>query len=226
MSKSAHSLQEKIKIIEALKNGTHSISELVFIHKVSNSSIYDWVYKYEKYGVEGLNESSTWKRYSKELKLAAVQDSLSGEYSQNEVVRKYGISSRSVLRKWINKYNSHRELKDTSKGRTNTMTKGRNTTLNERKEIVLYCLENGKDYQKATEIFQVSYQQVYQWVKKYEDGGEEALRDKRGRNKEEIELSPEQKIKWEMQKLERENERLRAENALLKKLEEIERRRR
>jgi transposase len=39
------------------------------------------------------------------------------------------------------------------------------------------------------------------------------------------ELSPEEKIKLEMKKLERENERLRAENAFLKKLEGIERRR-
>ncbi|WP_353056062.1 helix-turn-helix domain-containing protein, partial [Mesobacillus subterraneus] len=32
--------------------------------------------------------------------------------------------------------------------------------------MVLSCLENGKDYQKAAETYQVSYQQVYQWVKK------------------------------------------------------------
>ncbi|WLR55496.1 helix-turn-helix domain-containing protein [Mesobacillus subterraneus] len=44
------------------------------------------------------------------------------------------------------------------------MTKRRNTTLNERKEIVLSCLEKGKDYQKAADTYQVSYQQVYQWV--------------------------------------------------------------
>ncbi|PGY02213.1 helix-turn-helix domain-containing protein [Bacillus sp. AFS031507] len=106
------------------------------------------------------------------------------------------------------------------------MTKGRKTTLDERKQIVYYCLENDKDYQKAAETYQVSYQQVYQWVKKHEDGGDEALRDKRGKNKVESELSPEEKVKLEMRKLEKENERLRAENAFLKKLEEIERRRR
>ncbi|WP_187443859.1 helix-turn-helix domain-containing protein [Sutcliffiella horikoshii] len=104
------------------------------------------------------------------------------------------------------------------------MTNKRKTTLNERIEIVHYYLENGLDFHKAAETFQVSYQQVYQWVKKYENGGEEALQDKRGRKKEEVELSPEQKIQREMQRLERENERLRAENAFLKKLEEIERR--
>jgi len=226
MSNRAHSLQDKINIIEALKNRSHTLSELAFIYQVCRDTIYNWVYRYEKHGVEGLNETSTWKKYSKELKLAAVQDYLSGDYSYNEVTRKYEISSTSLLRKWIKKYNSHRELNDTSIGRTTTMTKGRNTTLNERKEIVFYCLENEKDYQKAAETFKVSYQQVYQWVKKYETGGEEALRDKRGRKKEEVELSAGQKMKLEMQKIERENERLRAENAFLKKLEEIERRRR
>ena len=105
------------------------------------------------------------------------------------------------------------------------MTKGRKTTLDERKQIVFYCLENGKDYQKAAETYEVSYQQVYQWVKKYEIGGDKALKDKRGKNKVEAELSSEEKVKLEMKKLERENERLRAENAFLKKLEEIERRR-
>jgi transposase-like protein len=225
MSKRGHSLEDKIKIIKALEDGSHTISELEFIYKVHQLSIYDWVYKYEKYGVEGLKNSFTWGEYSKELKLAAVKDYLSGEYSIREVTRKYELSSTSTLRRWISKYNSHRELKDTSNGRTNTMTKGRKTTLDERIQIVLYCLENGKDYQKTAEAFKVSYQQAYQWVKKYEDVGEEALEDKRGKKKEEVELSPEQKLKLEMQKLERENERLRAENAFLKKLEEIERRR-
>ena len=105
------------------------------------------------------------------------------------------------------------------------MTKGRKTTWEERIQIVLDCLGNGKDYQGTAETYEVSYQQVYQWVKKYEDGGDEALKDKRGRKKEEAELTPEEKIKLQMKKLERENERLRAENLFLKKLEEIERRR-
>ena len=177
--------------------------------------------EFEEFGIDGLERSNSWKGF----KEAAVKDYLSGEFSQYEIVRKYGISSRSVLQRWMEKYNSHRDLKDTSKGKTSSMTKGRKTTWNERIQIVLDCLGNGKDYKKTAETYEVSYQQVYQWVKKYENGGEEALKDKRGRKKEEAELSPEEKMKLEMKKLERENERLRAENLFLKKLKEIERRR-
>lgn len=196
----------------------------MFSYRRSNASIsLNWVYKYEKYGVERLKEHTTWNKYSKELKSEAVKDYLSGEYSLLEVTRNYKIPSTSTLWRWIKKYNSHRELKDTSKGRTSSMTKGRKTTWDERIQIVLNCLENGKDYQVTAETYEVSYQQVYQYVKKYEDGGDEALKDKRGRNKVKAELSPEEKIQFEMKRLERENERLRAENLFLKKLEEIER---
>ncbi|MEF7592756.1 helix-turn-helix domain-containing protein, partial [Bacillus thuringiensis] len=84
-------------------------------------------------------------------------------------------------------------------------------------------MENNKNFQMTADMYDVSYQQVYQWVKKYNNGGDEALKDRRGKKKEEQELSPEEKVKLEMKKLERENERLRAENAFLKKLEELER---
>lgn len=98
------------------------------------------------------------------------------------------------------------------------MTK-RKTTLEERIQIVLYCHEHNKNYHLSAETYEVSYQQVHQWVKNYEVSGSDGLQDKRGRNKLEQELTAEEKFKLGMKRLERENERLRAENAFLKKLE-------
>jgi transposase-like protein len=225
MSKRSYSLEKKLEILKALEDGQYSINEVLTTYHVHDTTILDWQNKLDKYGIEGLKESSTWKRYSKDLKLSAVRDYLSGKYSLREIARKYEISNSSALRNWINKYNSHREIKATAEGRSQSMTKGRSTTWEERIQVVLYCIENEKNYKKAADTFEVSYQQVYQWVTKYENGGDEALKDKRGRNKVEAELSPEEKIRLEMKRLERENERLRAENLFLKKLEEIERRR-
>lgn len=105
------------------------------------------------------------------------------------------------------------------------MTKGRSTTWQERIDIVLYYLANRQDYKKTASHFQVSYQQVYGWVKKYETGGQDALRDGRGRTKVPEELTEAERHKLAMKKLEYENERLQAENAFLKKLQEFERRR-
>lgn len=226
MSKKLYSYEFKCEVITAYQSEDYTLNEICLKYKVHKTTIYNWLDKIERYGLSGLEKLKTQKRYSKELKEAAVKDYLSGEYSQRDVIRKYDISSKLALHKWIKKYNSHRALKDTGKGRSNSMTKGRKTTLEERIQIAIHCIDNEKDYRTTAEIYEVSYQQVYQWVSKYESGGAAALKDRRGRTKEEPELSPEEKIKLEMKKLERENERLKVENMFLKKLEEIERRRR
>lgn len=225
MARQWYSKEFKYEVLHLYENGNYTMRELCSKFKMSKTTLRKWIKQFKKHGTDGLKTSTSCKQYSKELKEAAVKEYLSGEYSLNEIVERYEISSLSVLQRWINKYNSHRELKDTGMGRTISMTRGRKTTWDERKQVVCYCLEKGKDYQKTADVYEVSYQQVYQWVKKYETGGEEALKDKRGKKKVEAELSPEEKAKLEMKKLERENERLRAENAFLKKLEELERRR-
>lgn len=226
MARKFYSNKFKYEVIMAYQNEDHTLNEICLKYKVHRTTVYDWMEKFEKSGLSGLENSKTEKRYSKELKESAVRDYLSGEYSQREVIRMHGISGAGVLHKWIRKYNGHRELKDTGKGRSNSMTKGRKTTLEERTQIAIHCIDNERDYQSTAEKYEVSYQQVYQWVKKYEAGGSDALKDGRGKRKEELELSPEDKVKLEMKKLERENERLKTENLFLKKLEEIERRRR
>ena len=225
MEKSVFSAHEKYKIIVAYEDRTISIQDFCRQYNISDQTIKEWICQFRTYGMDGLHNSNGWKRYSKELKEAAVLDYLSGDSTHTEIVRKYGISSGSVLRRWIKIYNDHRELKDMRGMRSNSMIKGRSTTLEERLEIVMYCIQSGKNYQQASEHYSVSYQQVYQWVKKYEKEGEDGLKDQRGRTKTEPELTPEEKVQREMKRLERENERLRAENAFLKKLEEIERRR-
>ena len=48
---------------------------------------------------------------------------------------------------------------------SHSTTKGRTTTLEERIKIASFCIENGYNYQYAAKTFEVSYQQVYQWVK-------------------------------------------------------------
>lgn len=226
MSKrSKYTAEEKYQIIKAYEDGVGSTREIISRYKISNFVFYDWRYKYDKYGMDGLRESGSWKEYSQELKENAIKDYLSEEFSPIEISQKYGISSKSTLLNWVKKYNCHRKIKATVKGLGQSMTIGRSTSWTERIEIVQYCIAHSNDYQSAAETYHVSYQQVYQWVKKYESGGEEALKDRRGRKKDEEELTPEDRAKLAMKKLEAENEKLRAENAFLKKLEELERKR-
>ncbi|MDT2302993.1 helix-turn-helix domain-containing protein [Paenibacillus larvae] len=66
------------------------------------------------------------------------------------------------------------EIKSTRK--VSRMNKGRKTTFEERIEIAQYTIANDLDYQKSMEKYDVSYSQVYAWVRKYKSGGEEASR--------------------------------------------------
>ena len=90
-------------------------------------------------------------------------------------------------------------------------------------EIVDYCINHNRDYKGTASIYDVSYSQVYSWVKKYDAHGEEGLTDKRGCHKTDDEVD-------ELERLRRENARLKRQlqekdmlAELLKKVQEFER---
>ena len=162
------------------------------------------------------------KKYSIELKIQAVKDYISGQGSLREICKKYGILDHHTLRDWIMWYNGHKEMKKPSAAKGEIyMTKGRKTTQEERAEIVAFCIEHNKDYGLTVETYNVSYQQIYAWVRKYEEGGVDKLKDNRGRTKPAEEMTEVEKLKAEMKILEAKNRQLEIENAFIKKLQEL-----
>ena len=226
MPKKSFSSDIKVLVIQYLEEARHTHEEICTMFSVNMTTLYEWRARYKYGGAEALIRPIKNRVYSEELKRSAVEDYLTKNYSMFDILAKYGISSLSVFKKWLKFYTSHSELKDSGKGMIHAMTKGRKTTVEERIEIVKACLANGKNYQETAAQYEVSYQQIYLWVRKFEQNGEEALQDQRGRTKPVEERTPEDELRLKIQKMERENERLRAENLLLKKLGEIERRRR
>lgn len=220
--KSKVSADIKIKAVEAYLRGEKSSIQIADQLFVSYQVVFEWIKIYNTSGVSGLISSNRNQSYPPELKLAAVQDYLSGRGSQWSVSLKYGLRSRTQLRSWISKYNSHEKIK--SSGGNPSMTKGRKTTLTERVQIVIHCIANDNNYKETSEKFEVSYQQVRSWVLKYEEKGLEGLEDRRGKRKPENELTEAERMKAEIELLKAKNKRLEIENELLKKLEEIERR--
>ena len=162
------------------------------------------------------------KKYSAELKIAAVKSYLAGEGSLREICKKYEISDKHVLQNWILWYNGHREFKERSSVKGEIyMTQGRKTTQEERAKIVAFCIEHNYDYGLTVETYKVSYQQIYSWVRKYEEGGVDKLKDNRGRTKPAEEMSEIEKLKAEMKILEAKNRQLEIENEFIKKLQEL-----
>ena len=162
------------------------------------------------------------KVYSAETKLLAVQDYLSGKGSMKVICNKYGILSDHQLRQWILCYNGHKDFKERSGARGEIyMTKGRKTTQEERAQIVAFCIEHGKDYGLTVETYQVSYQQIYSWVRKYEASGVDGLIDRRGKARPEEELTEAERLRQENRMLQAKLRDKEMEIALLKKLREL-----
>lgn len=162
------------------------------------------------------------KVYSAELKLKAVHDYLAGKGSQRKICRKYNIPAHRMLQEWIICYNGHKDFKERSGARGDIyMTKGRKTTQEERAEIVAFCIEHSKDYALTVENYQVSYQQIYSWVRKYEARGVDGLVDRRGKAKPEDELTEAERLRQENRLLQAKLKDKEMEIALLKKLREL-----
>ena len=219
------SYEERICAVEKYLRHEYCMTDLSKQLKVHETTIMEWIGRYQSLGSEGLKETSRKQPYSAELKEAAVIDYLSGIGSLRDLCKKYRIRSKSQLRNWISKYNGHEKLKSSGTGGVPIMTKGRKTSYEERIDIVKYCIERQGNYAETAQKYQVSYQQVYGLVTKYETNGVEALQDKRGKRKTSDEMSEIEKLRAENKLLEAKNKKQQMEIDFLKKLEELERRR-
>ena len=193
-------------------------------YNIGKTTIQQWVAKYRIHGIAAFAKPSGNASYSSELKKMCVEAVLSGGGSVDDVVAKYNISSREVLRRWVQCYNANRELKDYDPKQEVYMAEARRkTTIEERKEIVDYCINHNRDYKNTAAKYDVSYNQVYSWVKKYDANGEDGLTDKRGHHKTDDEVDELERLRRENLRLKRQLEEKDMVVELLKKVKEFER---
>ena len=220
-----YSVEEKIKAAERYLRGEASAAELAEEMGMTingRKQILEWAAKYRENGEEGFHRTRGNNSYSSELKQQAVEEYLQGKGSLREICRKYFIPSRETLRNWIKVYNSNRELRDYDPKPEVYVAMARKTTKEERQEIVQYCLEQGKDYKGTAAKYNVSYTQVYQWVRKYLESGETGLLDRRGKRKSDEELDELERLRRENLRLKKKLEESERLNLLLKKVREFE----
>ena len=216
---------EKVKIVERYLTGKIGIREAGRIANTAYQSVQRWVRIYKAEGPAELLNQSNNRCYSKTLKMNAVNDYLSGKGSLGDICQKYNIRSSKPLRDWIKVYNSGGILKESTGG--TAMKKAAATSPKERLQIVKDCLANDNNYGLMAIKYKCSYQQIRNWVKKYEEMGSAGLEDRRGRRVgSQASRSPEEALRDKIAELERMNTDLQMENDLLKKVREVERRNR
>lgn len=205
------------------KESAFNIARSLGMSKRGDKIVRYWARQYEVNGDEIFDDKPRNKSYSKEFKEKVVKEYLDGKGSFKYLAAKFGIPSNCTVLSWVKKYNGHIELEDYDPKGEIYMTKGRITTLDERIEIVKWCLDHDRSIKDTASHFECSYAQVRTWLLKYEEFGEEGLIDKRGKPKEEKDLSELELAQRKIQSLEKENEKLKRMNEILKKAESLER---
>ena len=204
-------------------NGEGTLRSLAEEYGIHHRCVKDWVSRYKENGISTFAHTGN-RTYSAEFKRKCVEEYLAGEASQTDICAKHDIPSRIVFQNWIKKYNANMELRDYDPRREVYMAESRRkTTKEERIGIVEYCLEHERNYKDTAARFDVSYSQVYDWVKKYENKGEDGLKDKRGKRKTDEELDEMELLRRENLRLKRLLEEEKRTVELLKKVRELER---
>ena len=216
----------KVQLVEQYLRDEIGIREAGRLAGLSGSgtaSFREWVNIYKNEGPGGLLDQAHNKHYPLELKLNAVNDYLQGGGSLSKIMGRYGIRSKKALLDWIKQYNTHEEISSRTSGGGSYMRKARQTTPEERLEIVQDCLANDKNYGAMALKYNCSYQQVRNWVKRYEKMGSSGLEDRRGRRAgTQPARTHEEGMRDKIAELERRNRDLQIENDLLKKVRELE----
>lgn len=211
--------QAVIDYLEGNKSRAQICAELC----ISSRTIQDWALIYNRHGIAGFSRKIRNRSYSKEFKRKVVEEYIRGEGSSIDLGIKYDIPS-GLLRSWVRMYNANRELKDYNPKQEVYMAEARRkTTLEERKKIVDYCINHNRNYKDTAAKFDVSYSQVYSWVKKYDVDGADGLTDRRGCHKADDEVDELERLRRENLRLKRQLEEKDMVVELLKKVKELER---
>ena len=221
----AKDVEKEVRVIREYQDGHKSRKEAAGEIGISGSEFRCMVRRYEKDGVAALMPRSP-KIYSDELKRDAAEAYINGKGSLEKICDEYGIRAVHQLRDWIKVYNAHGDFsRITHSGGGSYMKQGRDTTKEERIEIVKDCLASGKNYGEMALKYKVSYQQVRTRTLRFEEMGETGLEDRRGkRKKDQTPRTELEAAQIEIERLKHQLYMAEMERDLLKKLDEIERR--
>lgn len=218
--KTKFSTEQKLLILNELNRS--SVNKVARKYAVDTSAIIRWRLLYKYQGIDGLRSTHHNRSYSKEFKLALVQQYQESTDSLEVFAIKNGLKSKAQLSNWIIQYNESK-LKAYTPRKRDSIMPGRKTTFEERLSIIEELIKHDIDYNWAVTKYHISYQQVYGWYQKYRKSGNDpqSLRDRRGKAKPKEIWTDVDQLKAENRLLKAQLLRKEMEDAYAKKVREI-----
>ena len=163
---SSYSTTEKLKLLSSDQDSNYNLEVFADYHGVRTANLTKWIKQFLLAGLAGLIRPKHNQKYAFKTKIAAVKDYQVNGLSRQEVLAKYEIRNISQLNQWIIQYNSDK-LTVAYAARKRVKEMGRKVSFDEKKQIVQWTIEHQNNYQEAANKYDVSYQRVYSWVRKY-----------------------------------------------------------
>lgn len=150
-------------------------------------------------------------KFSLEIKLSVVKEYLRGKASYGSLANRIGTDKRAI-QKWVALYNAH--------GKEGLTPRYTNYSIEFKMDVLNYMDETGASLLETAARFNIpAPTTILQWKRSFEEQGIDALQSKkRGRPPMKKESKQKQYTEGSLEAVLAENERLRMENAYLKKL--------
>lgn len=213
---------EKLKLLSDYQDSSQTLTVFADYRAVRPRTVSNWIRRFLAARLAVIQRPQRNHSYSIRIKRKAVEEYQLGRLSNHEILAKYHIRNISQLRQWLIQYNSGK-LTATNGARKRGRKMGCKVTYEEKIRIVKWVLEHEYDYTGASNEFDVSYQRIYSWVRKYllSDDDWTVLKDRRGKNRNKEPKTELEKLRQEVRRLKEIDRQRRLEIAFAKKLVEI-----
>ena len=159
----------KLKIVLEYNEGYGSYF-LANKYNISHSTINNWVYQYEREGIEGLRKSMTKTKYTGDFKLFVLNYRQIHKLSYNETAKHFNIKNNSTIANWQRQYDKlgfeglsrkiGRPKKDTEMSSKTKKKKSRKLNKSELEE--LKELRKRNEYLEAEVLYLKEVQEMFQ----------------------------------------------------------------
>ena len=213
--------EEKVTLVEEYLAGRLRMREAARRAGVGHSTMESWISRYRSEGALALAENGNRckRRYSEAFKRRVAEEYLSGQGSSMAIAEKYQLRSGNLVLDWSKVYhegNSKKEMGGSAMRKDHT--------TEERLAAVLACVDGKQGLSEVARAYQVEKATLRSWVKKYQELGPAGLEDRRGKRlADQTPRSRDEALRIENARLKKENELLKMELYLRKKVEELER---